>query len=70
MKNGNYGLLGEKLGHSFSPRTHKMIGELTGSPYTYELYEKAPSEVGAFVKSGDWEGLNVTIPYKQTVMEY
>ena len=63
-------MLGEKLGHSFSPRTHKMIGELTGSPYTYELYEKAPSEVGAFVKSGDWEGLNVTIPYKQTVIEY
>ena len=59
------GLLGEKLGHSYSPQIH---AELAG--YEYKLYEKAPDEVEAFVRAGDWHGLNVTIPYKKTVMAF
>ncbi len=57
------GLLGEKLGHSYSPQIH---GEL--ADYEYKLYEKKPNEVECFVRTGDWEGLNVTIPYKKTVI--
>ena len=57
------GLLGEKLGHSYSPQIH---AELAG--YEYRLYEKAPDEVEAFVREGDWHGLNVTIPYKKTAL--
>ena len=57
------GLLGEKLGHSYSPQIH---AELAG--YEYRLYEKAPDEVESFVRGGDWHGLNVTIPYKKTVI--
>ncbi len=57
------GLLGEKLGHSYSPRIH---GEL--ADYEYRLYEKTPDELERFVREGDWNGLNVTIPYKKTVL--
>ena len=57
------GLLGEKLGHSYSPQIHAELAD-----YEYKLYEKAPDEVEAFVREGDWHGLNVTIPYKKTVI--
>ncbi len=61
------GLLGEHLSHSYSPRIHR---ELVGDRYTYELFERDPAEVEAFIKGGDWDALNVTIPYKQAVMPY
>ena len=58
-----YGLLGQKLGHSYSPQIH---GELAN--YTYSLFEKQPDELEAFLKEGDFSGLNVTIPYKKAVI--
>ncbi len=61
------GLLGERLGHSYSPQIHR---ELIGNRYTYELFECAPTDVESFLKAGAWDALNVTIPYKQTVMPY
>ena len=54
------GLLGEKLGHSMSPRIHAKLGE-----YEYLLYEKTPNEVEEFLLRGDYDVLNVTIPYKK-----
>ncbi|MBR5095379.1 MAG: chorismate mutase [Oscillospiraceae bacterium] len=57
------GLLGEKLGHSYSPQIHGML-----AGYRYELFERAPADVASFVREGDWDGLNVTIPYKKTVL--
>ena len=60
-----YGLIGRKLGHSFSPRIHREMGG-----YEYELMEMEPEEVGGFLRKGDFRGINVTIPYKQTVMPY
>jgi shikimate dehydrogenase len=57
------GLLGKKLGHSYSPQIHELLAD-----YEYILCEKAPDEVEQFVRSGDWHGLNVTIPYKKTVI--
>ena len=57
------GLIGEKLGHSFSPAIHAMLGD-----YEYKLYELAPDEVAPFLRCGDFDGLNVTIPYKKAVM--
>ena len=59
------GLLGEKLGHSYSPRIHSLLGE-----YAYALYEKSPGELDDFLKSGAFDGLNVTIPYKKAVVPY
>ncbi len=60
-----YGLLGETLGHSFSPQIHACLGD-----YEYKLFEVAPEDLGDFLRSGSFEGLNVTIPYKKAVMPY
>lgn len=54
------GLLGEKLGHSLSPEIHAKLGE-----YEYILYEKSPQEVEGFLLNGDYDVINVTIPYKK-----
>ncbi|MBR4869334.1 MAG: shikimate kinase, partial [Oscillospiraceae bacterium] len=59
------GLLGEKLRHSYSPAIHARLGD-----YAYTLMEKDPADVGAFLQSGSFDGINVTIPYKKTVMAY
>lgn len=60
-----YALIGEKLSHSFSPPIHKMLGNSS-----YSLYELPPSELEGFIRSGEYEGLNVTIPYKSAVMPF
>ncbi len=59
------GLLGGKLGHSYSPQIHGMLAD-----YSYELFEKAPEELLDFLKNGDFTGLNVTVPYKKAVIPY
>lgn len=59
------GLLGRKLGHSYSPQIHAMMGN-----YSYDLFEKEPEEVGEFVLHGDYDAMNVTIPYKKDVIPY
>lgn len=59
------GLLGKKLGHSYSPQIHSFLGT-----YSYELFEKAPEELERFLKSGAFTGLNVTIPYKKDVLPF
>ena len=61
------GLLGEHLSHSFSPQIHKA---LVGDRYTYEIYERDPADVEAFIKGNEWDAINVTIPYKKAVMPY
>mgnify|MGYP003304672149 CR=1 FL=1 len=59
------GLLGKTLGHSYSPDIHAFLGE-----YSYELFEKQPSELEDFLKNGSFTGLNVTMPYKKDVIPY
>ena len=54
------GLLGEKLGHSLSPAIHARLGD-----YEYRLYEKSPQDVEDFLLHGDYDVINVTIPYKK-----
>lgn len=59
------GLIGEKLGHSFSPQIHKELAD-----YSYTLFEMPEHEVGIFLNSNAFDSTNVTIPYKKTVMPY
>lgn len=59
------GLLGRKLGHSYSPQIHGYLGD-----YPYVLFEKEPEEIGDFLKNGDFTGINVTIPHKKEVIPY
>lgn len=59
------GLLGEKLGHSYSPQIHAELAD-----YEYKLYEISRDDLEDFVRKGDWNGLNVTIPYKKMVVPF
>ena len=59
------GLLGRKLGHSYSPQIHGQLAS-----YDYSLFEKEPEELEGFLKSGNFVGLNVTIPYKKDVIPF
>ena len=59
------GLLGEHLGHSFSPQIHAQIAD-----YGYDLVELPQEQVGDFVRNGGYDAFNVTIPYKQTVIPF
>ncbi len=59
------GLLGKTLGHSYSPQIHRQLCD-----YQYDLFEKTEEELEAFLKSGTFDGLNVTIPYKKAVIPY
>ena len=59
------GLLGRKLGHSYSPQIHRRLGQ-----YSYDLFEKEPEEIEGFLKNEDFAGINVTVPYKQAVIPF
>ena len=59
------GLIGEKLGHSFSPRIHAALAD-----YSYDLVELEKSALGDFLQNGGYDAFNVTIPYKQAVIPY
>ena len=60
-----YGLIGEKLGHSYSKEIHESL-----CSYDYELCEIAPDSLKEFIVKRDFRAINVTIPYKESVMPY
>ena len=60
-----YGLIGEKLGHSYSPEIHRKIGD-----YPYLLKELRPDELEGFFRERSFSGINVTIPYKEVCIPY
>ena len=60
-----YGLLGRKLGHSYSPQIHRLIGD-----YAFGLFEREAGELDDFFRKGQFKGITVTMPYKREVMKY
>ncbi len=60
-----HGLIGEKLGHSFSKMIHEMLAS-----YTYDLIPLTKNELDTFLTEKQFSALNVTIPYKETVIPY
>lgn len=58
-----FGLIGEKLGHSFSPQIHRCFGG-----YDYRLCPLSEADMETLVRSRQFRGLNVTIPYKRAVL--
>lgn len=60
-----YGLIGEKLAHSFSKEIHGYIGD-----YSYELCEIPKEKLHDFLTEKRFKAMNVTIPYKQAVLPY
>ena len=61
----DYGLLGRKLGHSYSPEIHRLLGG-----YEYGIFEREPDELESFFKEKSFKGINVTIPYKVRAMDF
>ena len=62
---GRKGLIGGKLSHSYSKIIHELLTD-----YTYDLIELTPEELGPFLTARDFDGLNVTMPYKRDVIPY
>ncbi len=60
-----YGCIGEHLKHSFSKEIHALIAD-----YDYVINEIPKDDVDAFMKNADFAAINVTIPYKETVIPY
>ena len=61
-----YGLIGARLGHSYSKPIHEMVGG-----YGYDLCPlPTEAEAHAFMQKRDFKGINVTIPYKRLVIPY
>lgn len=60
-----YGCIGKKLTHSFSKEIHAKLAD-----YTYELIELSEEEIAPFFEKKAFAAINVTIPYKQTVIPY
>lgn len=60
-----YGLLGEKLRHSYSPLIHSMLAD-----YEYRLFELPPGDIENFLSGKEFSALNVTIPYKSAVIPF
>ncbi len=60
-----YGCIGKKLTHSFSKEIHARLAD-----YEYELLELAEDEIDTFFTEKNFNAINVTIPYKQTVIPY
>jgi shikimate dehydrogenase len=60
-----YGCIGKKLTHSFSKEIHLRLAD-----YEYKLIELSEDEINGFFEKRDFEAINVTIPYKQTVIPF
>lgn len=68
-----FGLLGEKLGHSFSKEIHEIFFKEKNKNAKYDLIEKKIEELPELLeelKKGKYKGINVTIPYKVEIMKY
>lgn len=61
----DYGLIGSKLGHSYSKDIHEMLAD-----YTYDLCPLTKEEFTDFMEKHEFKAINVTIPYKQDVIPY
>lgn len=63
--NRPYGVLGRVLGHSYTPTIYRELAGLD-----YRKFERESEDLEAFVRSDEWEGINVTIPYKRKLVRY
>lgn len=61
----DYGLIGEKLGHSYSKDIHEMLAD-----YTYDIHPLSKDEFVPFMEKREFKAINVTIPYKRDVIPY
>ena len=66
QKERRIALIGGKLGHSYSPQIHALLG----MTYPYEMHEVAPDKIEEFLRTNPYDGFNVTIPYKKDIIPH
>lgn len=65
-----FGLIGGKLGHSYSPKIHQLFFDRFSINASYDLFELTKENLSEFcqnVRNGSLEGFNITIPYKEDI---
>ncbi len=68
-----YGLIGENISYSLSPKLHNLIAFKSGYSINYEIIDIKEEELSIYIellKEGIYEGFNITIPYKEKVIQY
>lgn len=60
-----YGLIAERVGHSFSAEIHKAL-----FGYDYELKAIEKEELDSFMQKREFSAINVTVPYKESVIKH
>ncbi|MDY0210408.1 MAG: shikimate dehydrogenase [Acholeplasma sp.] len=70
----NFGLIGKNIEYSYSKKLHEAIGSKFSLDIHYDLIDCQTSmdltRSITLLKEGFYRGLNVTIPYKETIMDY
>jgi len=67
-----YGLIGYPVKHSLSPAMHNAAFKALGINAEYKLFEVVPSELEYFLErsKSTISGFNVTIPYKEAILDF
>lgn len=68
-----FGLIGEKLGHTYSPLIHKKIMEeinIKGHYGSFQVERENLKDIVPGLKALGYKGINVTIPYKRDIIKY
>ena len=72
-KTHQLGIIGDPVGHSFSPQMHNFISDYMGLDYSYSAFHVTPENLGDAIRGMralDIKGINVTAPHKIEVMQY
>ena len=68
-----FGLIGQHIGYSQSPRIHAFMAPYLNVPFKYNILDVSENNLASTIarlKNGEYHGFNVTIPYKETVLKY
>lgn len=71
LKASDYGVIGDPIGHSLSPKIHKAAFNAQSIESGYDLIRVPKEALGIFVaavKKSDLKGFNVTAPHKKAIM--
>lgn len=59
-----YGILAHPAGHSLSPVMFRAVG------VSYDIFDIPPEEFEGFVRNGNFDGLSVSLPYKEKIIDF
>jgi shikimate dehydrogenase len=65
-----FGLVGHPVSHSMSKIMHEAAYRSLGIKHRYDLFDVSEMELARFMSNADFQGLNITIPHKVSVMAH